>query len=236
MLTYIPSAGWPASAWPAVAALVIFLAIVPFLRNHKYPRAPGPFLARYSNIWLAKKMAEGSFEKTNIALHRKHGKITLANCLVGADSQILVVRQRLILASGKIVRVGPSSYSISDRDALRTIYGHGTQFPKSEWYDSWGFQDTHSESNVFAIRNMKTHSNARRLYAGLYAMSSLVGYEPYVNNCIEILCNKLRETEKSGSRLDLSKWFQYYAFDVIGEITVRDFGSIAKHFASPRQC
>lgn len=123
---------------------------------------------------------------------------------------------------GKIVRLGPDSYSISDLEAVRTIYGHGVNFPKSEWYDCWNFEETQIEANVFAIRNMKIHSTARRKYASLYAMSSLVGYEPYVNNCIDILCNKMREVAESKSKIDLSKWFQYYAFDVIGEITVRD--------------
>lgn len=51
-------------------------------------------------------------------------------------------------------------------------------------------------------------------------MSSLVSYEPYVNNCIDIFTNRLRMCTKSGETIDLSKWFQYYAFDVIGEITV----------------
>lgn len=51
-------------------------------------------------------------------------------------------------------------------------------------------------------------------------MSSLVGYEPYINNCIAIFDEKLKLHAKEGKKLDLAAWFQLYAFDVIGEITV----------------
>lgn len=51
-------------------------------------------------------------------------------------------------------------------------------------------------------------------------MSSLVGYEPYVNNCIAIFTEKFTKHAKNQESLDLTRYFQYYAFDVIGEITV----------------
>jgi hypothetical protein len=118
------------------------------------------------------------------------------------------------------VRLGPNYYSIDDPAAVKTIYGHGTQYQKSEWYDIWGPRSETRRTNLFAQRDIKQHASARRHYANVYAMSSLVSYEPYVNNCIDIFTNRLRVFSKSGEAIDLSKWFQYYAFDVIGEITV----------------
>lgn len=73
--------------------------------------------------------------------------------------------------------------------------------------------------NIFAQRDIKMHSASRRRYANLYAMSSLVGYEPYVDNCIDILDRRLALGAKDGASMDLGRWFQFYAFDVIGEIT-----------------
>lgn len=75
MLANIKIEGWPSSVWPAVAILAV-VTVVALLRNNKYPRAPGPFLARFSNLWLAKTMSTGTFEKTNIELHRKHGELS----------------------------------------------------------------------------------------------------------------------------------------------------------------
>jgi cytochrome P450 len=50
-------------------------------------------------------------------------------------------------------------------------------------------------------------------------MSSLVTYEPYVDDCARIFCQRLDEMSKAGIPLDMGHWFQCYAFDVIGDIT-----------------
>ena len=64
---------------------------------------PGPFLARFSSLWYFLEIYKGSFEETNIKLHRRYGAV---------------------------VRIAPYEYSIDDVDAARTIYGHGNAFVK----------------------------------------------------------------------------------------------------------
>lgn len=39
---------------------------------------PGPWLARFTRLWLLKAVGSGSFEKLNIALHREYGKLSTA--------------------------------------------------------------------------------------------------------------------------------------------------------------
>jgi hypothetical protein len=60
----------------------------------------------------------------------------------------------------------------------------------------------------------------RRKVASVYSMSSLVAYEPFVENCIDLFCQRLEEHDAKSSTIDLGYWLQCYAFDVIGEITV----------------
>ena len=56
-------------------------------------------------------------------------------------------------------------------------------------------------------------------------MSSLVTYESYVDSCTDILEQRLREFASNGDTVDMMKWLQCYAFDVIGDITYsRRFG------------
>lgn len=50
-------------------------------------------------------------------------------------------------------------------------------------------------------------------------MSSLVGYEEFVNNCSSLLTQRFSEVAASGKVIDFQHWLQCYAFDVIGEIT-----------------
>lgn len=37
---------------------------------------PGPFLARFTDLWYAYRMYLGYFERDNLALHKKHGTST----------------------------------------------------------------------------------------------------------------------------------------------------------------
>jgi hypothetical protein len=64
---------------------------------------PGPFLAQFSRFWYFFELYKGSFEETNIELHKRYGPI---------------------------VRIAPYEYSVDDVDAARTIYGHGNAFIK----------------------------------------------------------------------------------------------------------
>jgi len=64
---------------------------------------PGPFLARFTRFWYFIEIWKGSFERSDIELHRRYGPI---------------------------IRVAPGEYSIDDFEAARTIYGHGNAFVK----------------------------------------------------------------------------------------------------------
>lgn len=58
-------------------------------------------------------------------------------------------------------------------------------------------------------------------------MSSLVGYEPFVNECTSLLIQRFSEISESGQIINLGHWLQCYAFDVIGAITFEDrFGCL----------
>lgn len=122
------------------------------------------------------------------------------------------------VAIGPIVQIAPRYFSISDPDALKVIYGHGTKFEKAPWYQSWKIDKT--ETNLFIEKSAAIHSVLRRKVASMYSMSSLMSYEPFVVNCISLFQDRLREKVASGEQIDLAVWLQYYAFDVIGEITV----------------
>ncbi len=64
---------------------------------------PGPLLARFTRFWSFFEIYKGTFELTNIKLHKRYGPI---------------------------VRIGPNEYSIDDVEAPKTIYGHGSNFVK----------------------------------------------------------------------------------------------------------
>jgi cytochrome P450 len=61
----------------------------------------------------------------------------------------------------------------------------------------------------------------------MYSMSSLVMYEPFVDKVNSELIAAIAEHARTKRQFDLFTWMQFYAFDVIGEITIgRSFGLI----------
>lgn len=52
-------------------------------------------------------------------------------------------------------------------------------------------------------------------------MTSLVAYEPYVDTSNTTLIAKFVEFAATGQAINVPDWMQYYAFDVVGEFTVR---------------
>lgn len=59
---------------------------------------PGPWLARWTRLWYLYHIYLGDFEKTNVQLHKRYGKL---------------------------VRIAPGEYSVDDLEAAKTIYGGG---------------------------------------------------------------------------------------------------------------
>ncbi|EXJ66233.1 uncharacterized protein A1O5_10849 [Cladophialophora psammophila CBS 110553] len=162
-------------------------------------RVPGPILARYSRAWKSYKLLKGDFEKLNIELHKKYGRV---------------------------VRIAPNEYSINDSTAIKLLYGHGTKFLKTSWYFASGGVDP-KKASLFGATNPVYHANERRKFAAVYSMTTLLTQEQYVDNCTRLLMDVFSDIAEKGSQIDWAFWMQLYALDVIGEITLgKRFGNI----------
>ncbi|KAK1842043.1 cytochrome p450 pisatin [Colletotrichum chrysophilum] len=181
----LPPLWW---AIPFAAFAVLLYRIISAVRD-PLRHIPGPFLARFTRLWLFRQYYRADYEKTDRRLHEKYGPI---------------------------VRIAPGQYSIDSLDAAKTIYGHGSHFAKNEWYLPWG---NPALSNLFNELNPKVHSAMRRQVANVYSMSNMVSYEPYVDECTDIFAQRFSEISDEGRVIDLGHWFQCYALDVIGKIT-----------------
>ncbi|KAF2159886.1 hypothetical protein M409DRAFT_60477 [Zasmidium cellare ATCC 36951] len=189
----------------AVAGVLFLLLTTGYLYLHlnsPLRSVPGPFLARFSRLWYFLSTYGGRFQHIEAALHAKHGKI---------------------------VRLAPNLYSISDPSAIATIYkrrqGDG-QFRKSDSYASW---EVPGQPNVFSGRDVTVHANTRKKLTSAYTMSAMATYEAFVDNSVAVLCRRLEEASIKGTNIDLAWWLQCFAFDVIGEITYSQrFGFLDK--------
>mgnify|MGYP002718735841 FL=1 len=107
-----------------------------------------------------------------------------------------------------------------------------TMYTQAAWYDASGNPNPESH-DLFTDRDPRCHSANRRKVASLYSMTSLVQMESCVVECSALLIQKLTGFAESGRPLNLQQWMQYYAFDVIGLITV---GRITKCISGKQKC
>ncbi|KAI1756015.1 cytochrome p450 benzoate 4-monooxygenase [Xylaria castorea] len=87
---------------------VVYYWVVPYFTTYEHLRhIPGPFISKFSNIWLALGAQRGQrYAWSNAAVHAAHQQY------------------------GKVVRVGFNHVSIATPEGLRTVYAHGNGFLK----------------------------------------------------------------------------------------------------------
>ncbi|OAL44002.1 cytochrome P450 [Pyrenochaeta sp. DS3sAY3a] len=190
-----------------VASFALFLQLMFNFFRHRGVK--GPLIARFSNLWRFYHAYQGNIHHLYIDLHRQYGNI---------------------------VRIGPNCISLAGIEAKSTIYGiSGPKFSKicfhtdssrcSNFYAP--FQPTiagGTYQNLFDTTDEAFHAAIKRPVSRAYAMSTLLEYEPFVDATTQELLSQIGgryASMRTGEAVvcDLDKWLQYYAFDVIGEIT-----------------
>ncbi|KAL4878051.1 cytochrome P450 [Aspergillus karnatakaensis] len=187
---------WLAPAGPYFLPFAVILLALYFLST-KYDRnisdIPGPFWAGFSNIWRTLDTYKGRSQYTAIALHRQYGPL---------------------------VRVGPKHISVGDPAAIKTIYAINNGFTKTAFYPIQAARyDKKPMMNLFATRDETYHSRIKRPVAHSYSMATLVELEPKIDHVSKIFMRKLMESASDNRLIDLGEWLQWYAFDVIINLT-----------------
>ncbi|KAL4877794.1 benzoate 4-monooxygenase cytochrome P450 [Aspergillus karnatakaensis] len=122
---------------------------------------------------------------------------------------------------GPIVRVGPSNVSIIKPHAVTQIYGGRSACTKSSFYD-----DSHPMRSLHACRSRTEHDRRRRVWSTGFRAARLRGYESRIRVYRQKLFDRLN-TEQQHGHIDMSTWFNFYSYDVMGDLTfARSFGML----------
>ncbi|KAI1416535.1 cytochrome P450 [Hypoxylon sp. FL1857] len=183
-----------AQFWLPISVSVVLAWLVKNRYHNGLNKYPGPFLASLTDWWRFWDVYGQRPELTHRKLHAKYGDV---------------------------VRLGPNTLSFADPKALKTIYGLNKGFVKSDFYVvQQSVVKGHSLASLFSTTDNNFHAQFRRCVNSAFAMSALVQYEPFVDNTTKIF---LKQTERlfagNPDGCDFTQWLQFYAFDVIGEIT-----------------
>ncbi|KAF3761754.1 hypothetical protein M406DRAFT_50315 [Cryphonectria parasitica EP155] len=180
--------------WVTVAIVISFSWLLRNRFRRGLNKYPGPFLASLTDWWRFIDVWGRRPEVTHIKLHEKYGDV---------------------------VRLGPNTLSFADPVALKAIYGLNKGFVKSDFYVvQQSVVKGHSLQSLFSTVDNDFHQQFRRCVNSAFAMSALVQYEPFVDNTTKLFLEKTKEFFVNNPQgCDFTRWLQFYAFDVIGEIT-----------------
>ena len=157
---------------------------------------PGPKLYALTGLRLAYDDYTGSRTRNFVKLHEKYGPV---------------------------VRVGPNEVIFNSVSALRTIYGAGSGFERTDFYRMF---DVYGIKNMFTFPSSKDHGDRKKLLANAYSKSSLMKeesttmIEDKVRKCMELL------DRQSGS-VEIFSALHYFSIDTITEFLYGSFGRTA---------
>ncbi|KAK5092857.1 hypothetical protein LTR70_006037 [Exophiala xenobiotica] len=176
--------------------IVLVLVVLNLLWN-KYQSGlvsiPGPTTAAYTKLWRVYSVWRGSAHLDAINLHKRYGNL---------------------------VRIAPNHVSVADPKWIPVFYGTKEDYTKSGFYPiqsiSWKKKP---EMNLFSTRDPINHRIEKRKVGNAYALPRLLESEEAVDSCINLFTSRLDEFASQNKPVDLGAWLQYFAFDVVGELT-----------------
>ncbi|KAF2497888.1 benzoate 4-monooxygenase cytochrome P450 [Lophium mytilinum] len=180
-------------SYPTIAGILLFASILVVAIRRRYFSSisdiPGPFLASFSVLWEVWSIIGGRIEFKTIALHEK---------------------------LGYFVRISHNEVSVSHPEGIRKILLNPIR--KADWYKVMALPDHRFQTPMSEV-DPKIRVERARNVAAAYSLSHIIKFEPYVDGAISLLSKRLGELAAGGKPVEFDKWFNYMAFDVIGEVT-----------------
>ncbi|KAI4858685.1 cytochrome P450 oxidoreductase [Hypoxylon rubiginosum] len=183
------------------AALLVYFLFQRY--RHGLNRIPGPLIRSISPIPRLVSAFKGRSHEDDIRLHQKYGQI---------------------------VRIAPNSFSISDPAEINQLYGLGTKFLKSPFYE---LSEAHDEEGLipdtFILNDKELHSRMKRNAANAYSMNGLVQMEPLIEPVTERLIKKLQVYAESEKVVDIGDIIANYTMDAVFALTfANDFDYMSR--------
>lgn len=122
--------------------------------------------------------------------------------------------------TGDVVRISPNELSFASVESWKAIYGHQvagrTTMVKSEFYDMYG--SGFESLCVGSEREPRVHSRMRKSLAPAFSTKALMEQEEIVQSCVNEFMDKLAVEGTKSTGLNMTKWFEMLAFDILGEM------------------
>jgi hypothetical protein len=144
-------------------------------------KIPGPKLAALTHWWIIYHEFNGDRTVTIHKLHEKYGPV---------------------------VRVSPTEVSFTNPEGVKDIYGAGSTFPKSHFYDLFMY---YGERNMFTTLTKKEHGNRKKMITDRYSKSYVM--QPAVEASVQARVREFMDQIVKSSALDMYMYLHYYALE-----------------------
>ncbi|OWP01607.1 cytochrome P [Marssonina coronariae] len=226
--------------WPSVLGVVVVAHLARNRRHRGLHRYPGPLLASLTDWWRFWLVYRRSPHVEHIRLHEELGDVVRLgpNCLSFADPKALKDIYGLNKGFIKVCPPPPppppqttppwdqmpgrerarAGVSAVERD-LGAKYARINK--QSEFYPvQQSVAAGRRLPSLFSTTSEPFHAQLRRSVNSAFSMSTLIQYEPFVDSTTELFLDQTDALFAApGAACDFARWLQFYAFDVIGEMT-----------------
>ncbi|KAF2796776.1 putative cytochrome P450 [Melanomma pulvis-pyrius CBS 109.77] len=188
------SSGWLVYLGCGLPLLWILVIVVQNVFFHPLSSFPGPLLARASLLWRFWSTLGGTFHKDLYKIHDRYGPV---------------------------VRISPNELSFASLGSWKDIYGFPThgQDPmiKSNFYKL--LRSGFDSGCIGCEQNPDEHRRMKSSLSAAFSTKALLEQEYIVNRVIDSFVDKIGSEVKAKGHVDMAKWFEMMAFDLMGEMT-----------------
>ncbi|KAK4209072.1 cytochrome P450 [Rhypophila decipiens] len=195
--------GYTISGALAILALISLglYSIITTLKQYlRLRHIPGPPLAPFTRLWLARSETGGRLYKDVYEVNQKYGPIA---------------------------RIGPNELVTDDPYLIRHMTNVRSEYRRSEWYYGMRFDPT--KDNVLSTRDEVAHNKLRAKMAAGYSGKEVDNLEPIIDRNLLSLISLLEERYIAKKKpFDFARKAQFFTLDAISDLSYgRPFGYLA---------
>ncbi|KAM7198734.1 benzoate 4-monooxygenase [Naviculisporaceae sp. PSN 640] len=183
-----------------VTAVTLFSWFALSLMTSPLRHVPGPFLAKFTNLWRLFAIWSDRYPLTIQQLHKKYGPV---------------------------VRIGPNTVTLDFPELIKTIHGTDGKFRKTGFYASASaVVDGNLIYTLFGEPDPGRHAQARRPVNKFYTTGAALELEPHMDDAIRELCSQLdKRFAETDAVCDMWQWSLFLIWDLSSHIIFsRGFG------------
>lgn len=194
--------GFPIPIPPAalvISTLVTFLFSALIYRAYfsHLSRVPGPWITRFTSIWIWYQSYLGHEASLITSLHAKYGPI---------------------------VRIAPDECVISDGAALNAIYNERGGFSKANCYANFDFE---GHATIFSSRDREYRAVRSKAVTPMFSTSSIRAGQKTIEDCVQRFIERVRAEALPNQPVDILNLSRSLALDAVSSyLFAKPYGGI----------